>query len=364
MIYGGKFNFRQRLKNKIDEQTFKDNKLSKLTLQGEANQFGNRQFDFKELNHNKLTFKVNKDKHIILDLQQMKSNFVKQLNYIQLVASLKEQPITIKLDANNVYFIYEPEKINKQYKSISNRSLALDMNPNQIGLSILEGDKLIYNQQFDLYKLTKTILDESNASSSTRAKYLNHKLQEEILLISKQIIKLAVFYKVKTVFIENLTNILKTKTENKANKTYKGKTFNRKTNVFWKRNLFITNLKKRCYINNIEVKEVLAHYTNFIGNMMYDFTDPINASIEINRRGQEIFINKDKTKFYPELKLTSLKDQWKKYLSADFKEWKEFCMWIKNSKMGYRVSLDKTTKSYKSFQMNSKRSKVTCYNFI
>ena len=49
---------------------------------------------------------------------------------------------------------------------------------------------------------------------------------------------------------------------------------------------------------------------------MFDYSDPANASLELNRRGQEIFIKKTK-KFYPELTKETLKDQWKEHLSVD-----------------------------------------------
>ena len=81
-------------------------------------------------------------------------------------------------------------------------------------------------------------------------------------------------------------------------------------------------------------------YSSVIGNLMYNYTDPINASIEIARRGAQVIFEKEKTKrkFYPEFKISSLKYQWKEQFS-ECKDWKAIFLQIKNSKMKYRVSL-------------------------
>jgi hypothetical protein len=229
------------------------------------------------------------------------------------------------------------------------------MNPNQIGISIVEENKVIFTQQYNLYDLTQIMQEEHNSSKSIRFKHLNNKLKHEILEISKQISNIATYYKVKAVFIENLNNIGK----DKANL---GKTFNRKVHCFWKRDLFINNLSKRCALNNISFYKIYPQYSSLIGNLCNDFTDPINASLEINRRGNENFLGKNKSKFYPELTKEVLKDQWKEYLSMDVKSWKELS--AKISGLRYRVSLEEVKRSYKVFKMSSYKSKVAVYNFI
>ena len=363
LIFGGKNSFTQRIENKIDKEELKCKRLNKITLQGEAIKFGNRMFNFKELENNKLIFKVSSGVHAELELQPMKENYKKKLLYIQHVASLKEQPITISLDSDYVYFTYEEPKV-RNFRPNSSRTLAIDMNPNQIGLSIMENSKLIYTQQFDLFKLTQQIENEPNASDSLRFKHLNNKLKHEIIQISKKILEIALTYKVHTVFVEKLNGILKSKKENIENGTYKGNAFNRKVGSFWKRSLFINNLKKRCILYSIGFHEIFPQYSSFIGNLMHDFTDPINASLEINRRGNDSFLAKNKKKFYPELIIDSLKDQWKEYLGDDVKSWVE--LKHKNPKMKYRVSLDECIEnhSFEVFEMDSIKSKVICYNFV
>ena len=105
------------------------------------------------------------------------------------------------------------------------------------------------------------------------------------------------------------------------------------------RDILINNLEKRCSINGQKLYKVNPAYSSFIGNLQFNFDDPINASLEIGRRGFECIIKKTK-QFYPELKLKEeLKSQWKdKFNLDDFKTWKDLFGFIKNLELRYRVS--------------------------
>jgi hypothetical protein len=98
-------------------------------------------------------------------------------------------------------------------------------------------------------------------------------------------------------------------------------------------------------------------YSSVIGNLQHSYFDPINASLEIGRRGYNVIISKNK-QFYPSF---FLKDQWKEYFK-DLRDWKELFRELKNSKLRYRVSLDESNLS-KVFQMKSIKSKVLIYEF-
>ena len=79
--------------------------------------------------------------------------------------------------------------------------------------------------------------------------------------------------KCKSVFIEDLC--FKTSSSIKIS--------NRKNKNLWKRELFINNLTKRLNILGIRIYSVNPAYSSFIGNLMYDYTDAVNASIEIEK---------------------------------------------------------------------------------
>jgi hypothetical protein len=190
--------------------------------------------------------------------------------------------------------------------------------------------------------LTDKILKEN--------KNLNSKLDHEILEISKRISNISKHWKCKFIFIENLEFKDKTKYNNRL------------LNNLWKRNKFIDNLEKRCNINNQKLFKVNPDYTSFIGNCQYDFTDPINASIEIGRRGYEIIILKNK-KFYPAVGLKdSLIHRWKEMVNEMPGSWRELFNSTKNSKLSYRVSLEECKYSFDVFRKNSRL--VDYYQFL
>jgi len=222
-----------------------------------------------------------------------------------------------------------------------------------IGISIKDENKVIFTKQYDLSQITKALTSERNSSNSRRFKYLNNKLNHETIEIVKDISKLLQHYKVRFVFIEDLDKI------NVGNAGL-GKNFNRLTRNLWKRTNFVSNLEKRVKLNGSKLFKVNAAYSSFIGNVQHSYSDPINASLEIARRGYEVIIKKNK-KFYPDLTVETVKNQWKKHLTDEVKSWKEFFNEAKNSKLKYRVSLDEV--SFKVFRLNSYKSKVINYEF-
>jgi hypothetical protein len=234
--------------------------------------------------------------------------------------------------------------------------MGIDLNPNYIGVSIKENEAILHTQCFDFKAISDKILSESNSSDSSRFKYLNNKLKHETIQASKQISLLAAKFKTKFIFIEDLKNI------NKAN-IDKGHTLNRITKNLWKRDYFVQNLSK-CVTNmSMKLFKVNPMYSSVIGNAQHDYFDPINASLEVARRGYNVIILKNK-QFYPEYSIKdSLKDLWKKHLDESRNEWKELFKLIKNLKLRYRVSLDECEHLFKVFQMDSIKSHVKCYNF-
>ena len=181
-------------------------------------------------------------------------------------------------------------------------------------------------------------------------KYFQNKLKFETFEISKSITKLAKQFNCNSVFIEDL--------HFKGSSTIK--ISNRKNKNLWKRELFINNLTKRLNIEGIKLYSVNPAYSSFIGNLMYEYTDAVNASIEIARRGFEYRIKKNKTGFYPKL---LVKHQWKE-MATKYTDWKKFFIQVKNLKLKYRVSLDECLHKFNVFQQNSShKSMVLNYVF-
>lgn len=353
VVFGGKYNLINKLKNKISKEEYQLKRLCPINIQGEELKQGNRSFKLDIIENNQIIFKLSKNKHIELKLPNLRNNMKKELFKLQHLNEVKQNQkgytYSIRFDLNNIYISFEEFK-QEPIKLNENRYLGIDLNPDTIGISVLENDKVIYTQEFSLKPIFNKILNEKLSSNSDRMKYFQNKLKFETFEISKSISLIAKQFNCKTVFIEDL--------HFKGSSTIK--ISNRKNKNLWKRELFINNLTKRLNILGIRLYSVNPAYSSFIGNLVYDYTDAVNASIEIARRGFEYRIKKNKTGFYPNL---LVKHQWKE-MATKITDWKKFFIEVKNLKLKYRVSLNDCLHEFNVFQQNSShKSMVLNYVF-
>ena len=359
VIFGGKFNLINRLKNKITKEEFQLKRLGPTNIQGEMLQKGNRSFSLDIIENNQIILKLNKVKHIELKLPNLRNNIKKELFKLQQLNEVKcgqtGYTYSIRFDLKYIYISFEEFK-NEEIKSLNeNRCLGIDLNPDTIGISVLENNEVIHAQEFSLKPIFSKILNEKLSSNSDRMKYFQNKLKFETFEISKSITKIAKRFSCKSIFIEDLKFKQGLSKEQKHN--HLG---NRKNKNLWKKELFINNLTKRLNIEGIKLYSVNPAYSSFIGNMVYDYTDAVNASIEIARRGFEYRIKKNTKEFYPHM---LVKHQWKE-MATKFTEWKEFFTETKNLKLKYRVSLNECLHKFNVFQQNSShKSMILNYVF-
>ena len=352
VIFGGKYNLINKLKNKISKEDYQLKRLNPVNIQGEELKQGNRSFKLDIIENNQIIFKLNKNKHIRLELPNLRNNIKKELFKLQQLNEVKQNQkgytYSIRFDLNNIYISFEEFKT-EPIKLNENRYIGIDLNPDTIGISVLENNKVIHTQEFSLKPIFSKILSEKLSSKSDRMKYYQNKLKFETFEISKSISLIAKQFNCKSVFIEDLH--------------FKGslsiQISNRKNKNLWKRELFINNLTKRLNTLGIKLHSVNPAYSSFIGNLIYDYTDAVNASIEISRRGFEYRIKKNKTGFYPNL---LVKHQWKE-MATKYTDWKKFFIEVKNLKLKYRVSLNEVKHSFKVFQQNS-TSKSMVLNYV
>ena len=357
IIFGGKYNLKQYLNKIISKEEFKEKCLMPITIQGEQLHKGNRLFNF-NFEENKIVFKLSKTNNRELNYKIPHKKIKNTLLRLQELVYNKQISVTVNLTKENIYLIFDESKItNCNFKNLKkNRILGIDMNPNYIGLSILEFDekdkfKILNKQVFDLTKLTQKT---RKTSSDKKTKYLNNKRHHEIIQIAHDIANLVNYWKCDKVCIEDL-NI---KSSNKGN----GKNFNRLCNNVWNKNLFINKLKNLSLLCNFSLVEVNPCYSSFIGNIVYgneNTPDMIAASIEIARRGYKKF---QKSWFYPNIKDERINEQWKQTLSR-FDNWKSAFQEIKKSKVKYRfLLLDYIQNAV--FSIFYKNKHINLYKFI
>ena len=319
VIFGGKANFIKRCQDKISKEEFRSKRVGQLIIYGEATHYhGNRKFRIQD-DLKSVLFKPSKKVHINLMLPSLKKGYAKILQKLIEHAAIDDMPLTFGLDQEYIYISFEEAKLferKAQLKQKKNRVLAIDMNPNYIGWSVVDwlnerdfnvvksgcySFKALNDKQFAL-KLTKKqrreLKRKERLALTSKAKvlneYFNNKRQHEIIEVAKDLMNVAKSCQCEMVVCESL--------DIKSQDRSKGKRLNRLCNSFFIRNAFVNNLQKRCNIDGIRFLKVVPQYSSFIGNFLYrelKLPDPILASIEIGRRGYEFnaqYIEKTKEK--------------------------------------------------------------------
>ena len=345
-IFGSKSNLIKRSKNLIDKETYKNNRSLPLLIIGEAPKKGNRKFNFTHLSN--IEFKPFLKCKISISLPKLRNNYKKDLNLLIKFSNQNQLPYQIQLSNNFIWITFDEDKLyelennlSKSTNHIENRYCGIDLNPNYIGFSVKDEDKIIHTELISLSNLTGKNINSNK---------LDHETKEIFHYIGKKL----KFLKCEYVFLEDLNF----KNGNKK----KGKNFNRLTINQWNRNTPFNILSK--YFKN-KLFKVNAAYSSTIGNCLYEYPDPISASIEIGRRGFEVIILKKKDKegnssFYPEFDLNIMREEIRNQTThLELNSWKELHTFLKNSKLMYRVSLPNIEffRQFKCLQ-----SKILLYN--
>jgi len=352
ILFGGKNNLHQYLVGIIDKTTFKYRRMFPIGIQGEKLHKGNRLFAF-DLDHQRLTYKPSKDRHVDIRFLPMKKKITSEIAKVQQLVEQNKITVSVKLSEKYVWLTYDESLIyNARFKKLDcRRVLGIDMNPNYIGLSVIEFDKndefkVLHKQVFDLSKLTGS---SGKASTDSKSKYITSKLRHETIAIAHEISKLVDVWKCKTVAIEDLS--IKPKDQKK------GKKLNKLCNNKWERRLFVTKLKMLANLHRFDLVEVNPAYSSIVGNFAYgseNTPDMVAASIEIGRRAYKKF---EKRWFYPRFNIQFRDEQWKQTLGP-VDDWKGLFSRIKETGLKYRFLL----RDYVQNAVFSKNYIQKCYN--
>lgn len=290
-IFGGRRNFIRRCKGLITKEAFDDKRLSPLLAVGEANLKANRKFAINE-DLKSILFKINKNNHHQLNLIGVYGKRKQILSKLYELQCAKATPITYKLDGEYVYLSFDETKVehHKRDNVIANRVMAIDMNPNYIGWSIVdwkgENEFTVVRQGVFSVKpindIAKSLSKSKTDSSDPKKIYIDNKRVHETYEVSKKLIRICLHYRCEMFAIEELD--IRTKDFGR------GRNYNRLTNNNWCRNSLELNLQKRCNIFDIKFVKVASNYSSFVGNFVFrglNLPDMVLASIEIGRRGYE-----------------------------------------------------------------------------
>ena len=350
VIFGGLNNLKYYLQGKKTKEQYKLDKLVSITFQGEACKHGNRMFNF-NFSNNEVIYKANRRQHYTLTYKQPHKNILCELYQLEELSKENRIAITIKLNVvtKKLYISFDESKLQyEKYNDLkNNRVIGIDLNPNAIGISILEFDKnnsdvfnVLYKEVISTYDLNKKTV------SSNKRKF-------ELIEICYHIDKLLKTWKCSRICLEEL-NI------NSSNKQ-RGKEFNRLCNNVWCRNLVINKLKMLSNIHEYFITEINPAYSSFIGNILYgneDTPDMVASSIEIARRAYNKF---KKGHFYPPIQISHLNEPWKQTLNG-LNSWKEMFNKVKKSGLKYRFLLLDCIQNA-VFSKNYIKQYITLYTF-
>ena len=343
VIFGGKQNFIKRCKGLITKEEYQEKRLMPITVTGEKHQLGNRNFRL-DMENNQIIFRINKDVVFPIQLPKLRKRLQKELMELQRLCMNKEACFTGSITDKWISLSFDECAVNnlKIRDLDKERVLGIDLNPNYIGLSILE----FKNDEFRV--LHKEVIDTKQLNIKTgNQAYWGNKRKHEQSKINQHIISLASKYTCASIACEDLH--MESKDHNK------GRNYNRLVNNMWERRRQINNLKKWSNIYGFKVIEVNPAFSSFIGNVNYgdsETPDMIAASIEIARRSYKKY---EKYWFYPKFENSPTLNRWKEEGLGVFSDWKELYYKIKNSKVKYRISLGNTTPS-RVFSLYSNRS--------
>ena len=324
VIFGGKSLLKRYQRKLISRDEYKTKKQLPINSQGEKLRKGNRLIDF-HFDENYIVLKVNKNKHIKIELPKFRRGLQRELNKLNELINLKQVTVTIKLNNQYVFITYEEKELEliEKYKDLKfNRILGIDLNPNALGLSIIE-----FNSNDEFKILYKEVISTFNLNDK---KVSSNKRKFELIEICHKISSMIDLWKCGKLAIEDLN--IKSKDQKKG--TY----LNRICNNCWDRTLVANKLKMLSNIYGFELIKVCPSYSSLVGNTTFgneNTVDMVAASIEIGRRAYKKY---EKDWFWKQFSFDAIDELWKQTLGGA-KLFKESIIKIQKSKLKYRFLL-------------------------
>jgi hypothetical protein len=235
-------------------------------------------------------FKPNGKESIKIDF----SSNDKDLKLLNIAKENRQLPITITLTDDFIFFSFNSfelyhkiSRVNKKdyvnTKSQADKDIndvyskrskkyyaAIDLNPLSIGFSIIKK----INKEFVVVKALEFSFENIKDKKNKKGVIKN-----EVEKVYQKIFEICKYYNVRYFTVEKSLKDLSTK-----GSIHKNKKINKLLAQDWHKDKQLFLCRKWCDILGIEFKEVYSSYSSTMGNIKYNFVDPINASLEMNFR--------------------------------------------------------------------------------
>lgn len=273
VIFGDTIAFEKMKKGDKSPETkekWTDSRTYGIFLRGRASDKGNRKAVL-DIDNSQIIIKIRKGSEIKIPINLSKKQ-MKILKIIQLKSTKKKAYFNIRINKNSLSISFrlsiltEP-KVNRYVKG---RVLAIDSNPNQMGIVIYDTKKNVILHEV-IYEMSNLNVISGKNPVSTNKRHF------EKCNIGKEIVKLAKSFHCEKIVTEDLSI--------KSKDNTKGINFNRMVNNIWNRGIFSQSLTKWANIYRIKLVKVYAGFSSFVGCLEHNNKpDSIAAAIEIAKR--------------------------------------------------------------------------------
>ena len=324
LVFGGRSNLERRRKGLISGAAWKALRASRpIEIVGDRTRWGNRHF---VLSQDARTCTVSFLKQeVVLDLPKMSGKAGKLLPALARLADACEISLQFSLGARTLSISFDPMDLRKlpaghtleslkalergsaksrgrprkdpatHYAAhrikpipaakrpvhpewreaipmLSRRAIGIDLNPEWIGLSVVEVPESANPR--DAYAVR--ILDHRLHRINIPADAPREQMAQAMAWVARQAISMARAWNVATIFHESGLGKLRS--------GGKSKKLNHLIN-FWSRNALLGGLGRRCALTGITLTPIWGGYSSTIGNMLFALPDACASAAEIARRG-------------------------------------------------------------------------------
>lgn len=276
LVFGGRPQLERRRKGLINRTEWREARLRPLCSRGDKTQTGNRHF---RLSAGAATCTLSVyGRPVVLRLAAMRGKAGEILRQVAALAAAKAINLTFRLDASRLHVTLDPADLPDHPErlaavpSVAGRALGIDLNPDWIGLSVVEvseGDDPTDLRQARLldHRLVRLAVPPAAGAEQVR---------EILAAAAGQALALARAWGCGEAVLEKGLGKLRSSGRNRR--------LNRLIN-HWARRVFGAMLARRAGLAGIGVREVWCGYSTTIGNMAFPAPDACAAAAEIARRG-------------------------------------------------------------------------------
>ncbi len=276
LVFGGRPQLQRRMKGLISREAWREARLRPLCSRGDATQLGNRHF---RLSADAATCTLSVyGRPVVLRLPAMRGKAGEILRQAAVLAAAKGINLTFRLDATHLHVTLNPSDLPTHPERVASvpavpgRALGIDLNPDWIGLSVVE------------------VAESADPTDLRHARLLDHRLvrlavppdagaeqvREILAAAAGQALALARAWGCGEAVLEKGLGKLRSSGRNRR--------LNRLLN-YWARRVFGAMLARRAGLAGIGVREVWGGYSTTIGNMAFPAPDACASAAEIARRG-------------------------------------------------------------------------------